>query len=230
MRIAARRIARLALAAAAVSATLALAGCGGGLSAHAGTPFTACLRDAGVDLSRMGTWSRDEERDALSDTRALECVLSDLPAEQRRDVLGWAFPEVAPDAPAEAQAAVADAVWGFLVERESADPATVTDAGALLVALGMTGPDPSGVRHALSLQPHLDAAGPLYEAWRDTESSADDTTTRARFVDEQLAAGGALAEFFTETSDALLAAQEAADPRDEGRGAETRPGGDDHDG
>lgn len=203
----ARRPRRAAGAAAAVIAVLALAGCAGGLSSHAGTPFTACLRDAGVDLSGMGSWTREDERDALTDAGAMACVLSDLPEDERREMLGWAFPDVPADATADQQAPVVEAVDAFLADRDPGDPEAIADAGELLVALGMRGADPDGVRHALTLRPHVDAAGPLYDAWRASERLADDPATRARFVSEQLSAGGALAELFGETADALLDAQ-----------------------
>ncbi|MER7797159.1 hypothetical protein [Microbacterium sp. NPDC096154] len=205
---------RLAIALVVVAA-VPLTGCAVGLSSHAGTPFTACLLTSGVDLSAMGSWTRDEERETLSDPRALECVLTDLPVEERRDVLGWAFPDVAEDAAPEAQAGVADAVAGFLEQRVAAGGGAaadqdLADAGILLAALGMSGAEPPSVREAVALPPHLSAAGPLYEAWRESEALDDDFAARARFVEEQLAAGGALAEFFTETADALLAAQQSA--------------------
>lgn len=203
---------RAALGAALALAALALAGCGGGLSSHAGTPFTACLREGGVDLSDMAAWTREREREELSDPRALACVLSDLPAGDRRDVLGWAFPDVPPEGPSDAQATVADAIGRFLDGHDALDARAISDAGGLLAALGMTGPEPEGVRHALALQLHRDSGGPLYDAWREGLNLEDDHAARARFVSEQLAIGGALAEFYAETSDALLAAQENAAP------------------
>lgn len=202
---------RLAAATALIAAATALTACGSGLSAHAGTPFTACLREAGVDLSRMGSWTRDEERETLTDHRAMACVLSDLPREQRRDVLVWAFPDVPADAPAQAQAPVVRAANEYLATHDARDPETLARTGELLHALGVSGAEPVGMRHALALEPHLEAAGPLYEEWRAKQGLDDVPATRTRFVEEQLAAGGALAEFFRETSDALLRGQTAAD-------------------
>lgn len=201
------RLSRRALAVGLLVAVSLLTGCSGGLSSHAGTPFTACLRESGVDVSRMGSWTRDQERDALTDARAMACVLSDLPREQRREVLGWAFPDVAADATADAQSVVVTAANEYLASQDAGDPASITRTGELLHALGMIGAQPEGVRHALALEPHLDAAGPLYEEWRAAERLEDEPATRTRFVEEQLRAGGALAEFFSETSASLLDAQ-----------------------
>jgi hypothetical protein len=197
-------------AAALLVLALALTGCAVGVASHAGTPFTACLREAGVDLSEMGSWSRSDEQQALSDAGAMGCVLSDLPAGERREVLGWAFPDVPEGASAEQQAPVVEAVGAFLAQHDAAEPGTIADAGRLLVALGVRGPEPAGIRHALALGPHREAAGPLYDAWRDDAGLDDDPVARGRFVKEQLSAGGALAELFSETSDALLDAQQAA--------------------
>jgi hypothetical protein len=209
MPLAARRTRRASAAAALVAVTL-LAGCSGGLSAHAGTPFTACLRDSGVDVSGMGSWTREEERDALTDARAMACVLSDLPEDERRDVLSWAFPDVPPDASADAREPVADAVAAYLASQDPADPAAIDAAGELLVALGMTDPEPAAVRHAIAFEPHRTAADPRYEAWREAEGLDDDAAARARFVQEQLEVGGALADLFSDTSEALRVAQKAA--------------------
>ncbi|WP_203136727.1 hypothetical protein [Microbacterium sp. JZ31] len=198
---------RLPVAAALIAAVTALTACTSGLSAHAGTPFTACLREVGVDLSRMGSWTRDEERDALTDPGAMACVLSDLPREQRRDVLAWAFPDVPPEASEGIQAPVIRAASEYLAAQDARDPHAITRTGELLHALGVTGAEPEGVRHALALEPHWDAAGPLYEEWRAKQDLDDVPATRTRFVEEQLVAGGALAEFFVETAEALLAAQ-----------------------
>lgn len=201
---------RAAASGTAVALALVLAGCGGGLSSHAGTPFTACLQQAGVDISRMASWTREREREELSDPAALACVLSDLPAGERREVLDWAFPDVPADASADEQAPVAEAVGGFLEARTPPDAEAIADAGELLAALGVAGAEPAGVRHALALRVHLDAGGPLYDAWREGLDLEDDHAARARFAEEQLELGGALADLLAETSDALLAAQEQA--------------------
>lgn len=202
-----RRISRVA---ALVLVAFALPGCTSGLAAHAGTPFTECLGEAGVPIGETASWTREQEREQLSDPEALACILSDLPADERRKVLGWAFPEVAADARVDEQAPVADAVAGFLEGASPGDAEAIADAGELLVALGMTGAEPEGVRHALAFELHRDAGGPLYDAWREGLDLEDAFSARSRFVAEQLDLGGALAEFYTETSGALLEAQHAA--------------------
>lgn len=192
-----------------LTATLAglllLAGCtsGGGVADQAAdSDFAACVERAGLSLDGADDWSEQEERDFLSQPRALDCVVSDVPADDRADLLSRAFPDDSgsDEEAREKRAAKTDALVAFVTARmevgEGAREQTVADAAALMNAFGWDETDPwVGDRKQVALAiTRAEGGAASYDEWLDDTGRDDDYAGRIDFVQEQETEGTPLAE------------------------------------
>lgn len=201
----------------AVAALLVLlSGCddsGGGVAEQSDdSAFAGCVEKAGLSLEGSDDWSAEEERAFLSRPDALGCVLSDVPEDERADLLARAFPDDSgTDAAAdEARTAKTDALVAYVGSREDASrDATVADAAALMDAFGWDETDPwVGARKQVALAiVRAEGDADQYDAWLSDTGREDDYEGRIDFVQEQETEGTPLADEVRALAAALESAQ-----------------------
>jgi hypothetical protein len=188
-------------------------GGGDGVAALAdGSDFATCVEDAGLSLDGSADWSVEEEREFLSQPDALACVLTDVPEDEREDVLGRAFPDDSgtDEAADEARTAKTDALVAFVgaradVPREELVPQVAT----LMDAFGWDETDPwVGARKQVALAiVRAEGGADDYDAWLSETGREDDYEGRIDFVQEQETAGTPLADEVRALADDLESAQ-----------------------
>ena len=207
---------RIVSGAAAAALLVLLAGCddgGGGVAAMSDdSAFATCVEKAGLSLDGSDDWSVEQERELLSRPEALGCVLSDVPEDERADLLGRAFPDDSgtDEAADEARTAKTDALVAYVDSRADASrDETVADAAALMDAFGWDETDPwVGARKQVALaivRAEGDAA--QYDAWLSDTGREDDYEGRIDFVQEQETEGTPLADEVRALADELASAQ-----------------------
>lgn len=191
-----------------------MAGCTGGGAGVADqdsdSAFATCVERAGLSLDGAEDWSEAEEREFLAQPDALGCVVSDVPAGERADLLGHAFPddEGTDEAADRARTAKTDALVAYVAAR-GAGAGPVSEVAALMDAFGWDDLDPwTGPRKqvALAMVRADDGAGD-YEQWLQVTGREDDYEGRIDFIQEQEAAGTPLADEVRALADRIESAQ-----------------------
>ena len=161
--------------------------------------FASCVEKAGLSLEGASDWTADEEREFLSQPDALSCVLTDVPADRRGDVLARAFPDDSgTDAAADqARTAKTDALVVYVEARSDVPREEVVDQVATLMdAFGWDEPDPwVGARKQVALAiVRAEGGAEAYETWLADTGREDDYEGRIDFVQEQETEGTPLAD------------------------------------
>lgn len=207
---------RIVSGAAAAALLVLLAGCddgGGGVAALSDdSAFATCVEKAGLSLDGSDDWSAEQERELLSRPEALGCVLSDVPEDERADLLGRAFPDDAgtDQAADQARTAKTDALVAYVDSRADASrDETVADAAALMDAFGWDETDPwVGARKQVALAiVRAEGDAGQYDAWLSDTGRDDDYEGRIDFVQEQETEGTPLADEVRALADELASAQ-----------------------
>lgn len=207
---------RRGISGAILAATLVLlASCdGGGGVADQGddSAFAGCVEEAGLSLDGSEDWSEAEEREFLSQPSALGCVVSDVPEDERADLLGRAFPDDSGDDEAadEARVAKTDALVAYVSARaDRPRDEVVDDAAALMDAFGWGDVDPwVGARKQVALAVvRADGGAAAYDEWLADTGREDDYEGRIDFVQEQETEGTPLADEVRALADDLRSAQ-----------------------
>jgi hypothetical protein len=164
-----------------------------------GSDFARCVEDAGLSLEGAADWSVEEERELLSQPDALSCVLTDVPEDQRADVLGRAFPDDSgtDEAADEARTAKTDALVAYVGARADAPrEEVVPEVAALMDAFGWDETDPwVGARKQVALAiVRAEGGAEAYDAWLSETGREDDYEGRIDFVQEQETEGTPLAD------------------------------------
>src|SRR5687768_16703332 len=123
------------------AAFVLLAACDGGGVAEQGddSAFADCVEQAGLSLDGSEEWSEAEEREFLSQPAVLNCVVSDVPEDERADLLARVFPDDGGDDEAadEARVAKTEALVAYVSARaDRPRDEVVADAAALMDAFG----------------------------------------------------------------------------------------------
>jgi hypothetical protein len=195
----------------------ALAGCdngddGGVTTQGPDSAFGRCVDRAGLPLDGHEDWSPQEEREFLSQPDVLSCVLTDVPADERDDLLGRAFPDDAgtDDAADEARTAKTDALVAY-VDAKSDVPRDelVADVAALMDAFDWDETDPwVGARKQVALAiVRAEGNAEEYDAWLSRTGRTDDYEGRIDFVQEQETEGTPLADEVRALTDQIESAQ-----------------------
>jgi len=202
-----------------VSAAL-LAGCDddddGVRAQDADSDFGRCVDRAGQPLDGADDWSVAEEREFLGRPEVLSCVLTDVPAEDREDLVDRAFPDDSgtDDAADEARTAKTDALVAYVAERSDASrDGLVDDVAALMDAFDWDETDPwVGARKQVALAiVRAEGDAEEYDAWLADTGRTDDAEGRIDFVQEQEAEGTPLADEVRALADRIESAQDDVD-------------------
>jgi hypothetical protein len=199
-------------------ASATLAGCdngddGGIASQGPDSAFGRCVDQAGLSLDGYEDWSAQEERELLSRPDALACVLSDVPADERDDLLGRAFPDDSgtDDAADEARTAKTDALVAYVAAKSDVPrDELVADVAALMDAFDWDETDPwVGARKQVALAiVRTDGGAEEYDAWLSDTGREDDYEGRIDFVQEQETEGTPLADEVRALADQIESAQD----------------------
>jgi hypothetical protein len=197
------------------------AGCddgdGGGVATQGpDSDFGRCVDRAGLPLDGSEEWSAQEEREFLSQPDVLSCVLTDVPADERDDLLSRAFPDDSgtDDAADEARTAKTDALVAYVDARSDVPrEQLVTDVAALMDAFGWDETDPwVGARKQVALAiVRVDGGAQEYDAWLSRTGRSDDYDGRIDFVQEQETEGTPLADEVRALADQIESAQDSQD-------------------
>lgn len=197
-------------ATAALSCVL-LAACGTGSLADAGKDFDACVEKAGLSLAEADDWSPARERRFLSRPEALACVVREVPAADRADLLSRAFPgdEGSDEASDRARVAKTDALVKYAEAHVRDHDRVLTDLAALMDAFGWDDVGTwSGPRRQVALA-LLRARGEAdaFDTWLSSTGRSDDYQGRIDFIQEQETKGTVLADQIRQLSADLVKAQ-----------------------
>jgi hypothetical protein len=191
-----------------------LAACdgGGGVADQGDSAFADCVEQAGLSLEGSEDWSEAEERDFLSQPAALGCVVSDVPEDERADLLARAFPDDSGDDEAadEARVAKTDALVAYVSARaDRPRDEVVDDAAVLMDAFGWGDVDPwVGARKQVALAVvRADGGAAAYDEWLADTGREDDYEGRIDFVQEQETEGTPLADEVRALAEDLRSAQ-----------------------
>lgn len=195
--------------------TVTLAGCddGGVATQGSDSAFGRCVARAGLSLDGYDDWSVQEEREFFSRPEALSCALTDVPADERGDLLHRAFPDDtgADDAADEARAAKTDALVTYVeAKSDIARHEVVADVAALMNAFGWDDHyEWLGPRKQVALAiVRAEGDADEYDTWLSRTGRADDYEGRIDFVQEQEVKGTPIGHEVRALADQIESAQD----------------------